>query len=64
MFLIHLLHVPHKTELFLVSLRAAEVPAFTQFIKVLMEDNYELNYSMFFMLLAKLMAVLSGLPIH
>lgn len=44
LFLIHLLHVPPKTELILVSQRAEEVPAFTQFIKVLMEDNYELNY--------------------
>lgn len=45
LFLIHLLHAPHKTELFLVSQRAEEVPALTQFIKVLMEDNYELSYS-------------------
>lgn len=45
LFLIHLLYAPHKTELFLVSQLAEEVPALTQFIKVLMEDNYELNYS-------------------
>lgn len=45
LFLIHLLRAPHKTELFLVSQRAEEVPALTQFIKVLMEDNYEASYS-------------------
>lgn len=45
LFLIHLLRAPHKTELFLVSQRAEEEPALSQFIKVLMGDNYELNYS-------------------
>ena len=45
LFLIHLLRAPHKTELFLISQRAEEVPALTQFIKVLMEDNYEVSCS-------------------